>query len=257
MSVLALPKLKILLDRLTQDRADALDNIEGSTSLDDIAATLAAALLDNLANLDAAVSTLGGQLTRETVTASQTLTAPDNATWARVILVGGGGAGMHESSGDDGPGGCGGEIIETTVAITGGGSYPVTIGAGGAVASNANGGDTAGFGYTARGGLSGLNNDDFGVDSVAYFERWTGGTGGGSESATYGGGTKTAGGSSKGLAGSAGSGQAGPGGGSWGFGGTPNGAGPQTNGGGGGAGGTTAGNGQDGAAGRIIVEWLE
>lgn len=265
MSLLTLGKINEILTRLTATRAGGLDNVVGSTTLDNLAATLSAADLDNLANLDAAVSTLGGQLTREEITSSQTLTAPDNATWARVILVGGGAGGYPNSAGMDGPGGEGGEIIESTVAVTGGGSYPVVIGAGGNVGSSNAGGNTTGFGLTARGGRiwTQIEADRWAEDSRLFFERYMGGGPGGGEHTGVSTGTVTKGGDSRGLGGAAyisGGAEAGGGGGSWGNGGTCNGAGPTANGGGGGAGGTSASGGvspQAGAAGRLIVEWLE
>lgn len=274
MSVLTLAQINVLKSRLTTARANGLDNIIGANSLQDIYDTLDAADLSNLANLDAAVSTVGGDLEIETVTSSQTLTAPANAKWARVVMVGGGGSGMSGTgsggSNGSGHGGMGGEILEFTTAVTGGGSYPVVIGGGGANASDEDGDDTTGFGLTAQGGESGKNTanhfDDFGAadfdpNSKPFFERYSRAFGGAGTDTNFGGsGTATQAGSSKGLGGSLHNYSVLGGGGSWGEGGNAaGGASPEANGGGGGAGGSaTGGNstGQDGAAGRIIVEWL-
>jgi len=83
-------------------------------------------------------------------TANGTLTVPKSIV-ADVLLVGGGGGGGTPDTGNSrraGGGGAGG-LIYTNVVIAAG-TYPVTIGAGGAV--DENGGNTTAFGFTAFGG---------------------------------------------------------------------------------------------------------
>jgi hypothetical protein len=83
-------------------------------------------------------------------TTNGTLTVPKSIV-ADVLLVGGGGGGGTPDTGNSrraGGGGAGG-LIYTNVVIAAG-TYPVTIGAGGAV--DENGGNTTAFGFTAFGG---------------------------------------------------------------------------------------------------------
>lgn len=65
-----------------------------------------------------------------------------------ILIVGGGGAGGVGKGG-----GSSGGILYATNQLIPAGIYPITVGAGGTVAVNGNGGDSVAFGATAKGGL--------------------------------------------------------------------------------------------------------
>lgn len=93
----------------------------------------------------------GGKWKSQTFLSSGTFVAPAGVEVVRVLLVGGGGGGYNDV---DGGGGGGGEIVDRFVPVTPGTSYSITIGPGGAPASN---GTNSTFGtnlLTARGGYS-------------------------------------------------------------------------------------------------------
>ena len=150
--------------------------------------TAAAAAIALTAALDAnAVMVVGDENTTTVVTPTNTtITATKNATLTvtepgeiEILLVGGGGGagGSTEktsgyTSGESrGGGGGGGGVIHKTNFQVVAGSYPITVGAGGAICTSASatnsatGGNTTGFGLTALGGGPGGC-----VDPTAYYD---------------------------------------------------------------------------------------
>lgn len=170
MSLFVLKNIQDLVSRLTQTRAENLDNLDAPIS--GLLGEDSPALL----YLDAPVSEAKGEISVDQVVASGAVTAPEGATWAHVILVGGGGGGQDASRG---AGGSGGDIIEFTTPVSSGQGYTVTIGAGGAV--GADGGDTSvnigGTTWVAKGGPRGASEDSTGADGRLYFGRQEGGRG--------------------------------------------------------------------------------
>jgi hypothetical protein len=109
-----------------------------------------------------AASSGGKTLQSITITGTQTWTAPSGVTSIDVLLVGGGGAGgaANTNATYSGGGGGGGGVVLSTLSVTPGTGYTVTIGAGGTRSTtNANGGDgsnsTFGSLLTALGGGGG------------------------------------------------------------------------------------------------------
>jgi len=119
-------------------------------------------------------------LTTVFINSTQSWTAPAGVTVIDLLLVGGGGGGgasVGQSSGDCGGGG-GGAVVLSTVPVTPGTAYTVTIGAGGAgntgAFDGAKGGDsTFGSLRTALGGGGGQGRFGVGTQTTA------GGCGGG------------------------------------------------------------------------------
>lgn len=196
-------------------------------------------------------------------TQSGTWTCPAGVTSVHVMVFGGGAGGMRASDGSGGAGGGGGHMKSSTLTVTPGTRYPVTIGRGGAGGSSsatagaggatsfgtllsANGGsigsyNVGGNGGTGGGGPGGANSNG-GTGSY-------GGNGGHSNGGTAAGnGIAAAGGS--GAAGAAGTGKYGGGAGGGGYGGKGGNGGNGTSsyggGGGGGGGYGTSGNGGNG-----------
>lgn len=128
-------------------------------------------------------------------TSTGTFTAPANVSYVEIFLVGGGGGGgsaQRASSACGGGGGGGGTVVLwRKLPVTGGTSYTVTIGAGGAgstgFASGAVGGDTT-FGSlaTAWGGGGGGSRNESG--STVASVRGTSGGGANPSSSSGGGG---------------------------------------------------------------------
>ncbi|MEY2915870.1 MAG: hypothetical protein RL454_799 [Actinomycetota bacterium] len=112
--------------------------------------------------------TISGSYTIETITATGACSwrAPASVTSVDADIVAGGGSGGVGMMG--GGGGGGGQLVEVrTQTVTGGSSYPITVGAGGAAAAvvstrvnGNNGADSSAFGYTAKGGLGGSGQDN-------------------------------------------------------------------------------------------------
>lgn len=199
----------------------------------------------------------------EIFTSSGAWTCPAGVTSIHVMVFGGGAGGMRASDGSGGAGGGGGHMKSSTLTVTPGTRYPVTIGSGGAGGSSsatagaggatsfgtllsANGGsigsyNVGGNGGTGGGGPGGANSNG-GTGSY-------GGNGGHSNGGTAAGnGIAAAGGS--GAAGAAGTGKYGGGAGGGGYGGKGGNGGNGTSsyggGGGGGGGYGTSGNGGNG-----------
>jgi len=166
------------------------------------------------------------QINYQQFTSSGSWTAPSTQTIQYVLVAGGGGGGNYGNSGGNvgsGGGGAGG-VLTGTLSVTGGTSYPYSIGSGGSGQSDrsvgGNGGNTTFGGLTAIGGGGG------GPYSVSP---GSGGSGGGGCASGGGGGTTnqgTDGGSSGGqYTGGGGGGKNGGGGGTNGNQGDPAGAG--------------------------------
>lgn len=199
----------------------------------------------------------------EIFTSSGTWTCPAGVTSVHVMVFGGGAGGMRGSEDNGGAGGGGGHMKSSTLTVTPGTRYPVTIGSGGAGGSSsatagaggatsfgtllsANGGsigsyNVGGNGGTGGGGPGGFNSNG-GTGSY-------GGNGGHSNGGTAAGnGIAAAGGS--GAAGAAGTGKYGGGAGGGGYGGKGGNGGNDTSshggGGGGGGGYGASGNGGNG-----------
>lgn len=134
---------------------------------------------------------------------------PSSSTWLRFreaptysveyLVVAGGAGGHSDSTGNAGGGGAGG-LLSGSLSVSSGGSFPITVGAGGSV--DANGGNTTAFSQTAVGGGTG-----------GYYSNVpgaSGGSGGGGGQGPSSGGSGTAG---QGNAGGASTGVGGGGGG--------------------------------------------
>jgi len=117
------------------------------------------------ANTTTVVTPTSTTITVTNVAATATLTVTDPGEIEILLVGGGGGAGASASgtagynSGDSrGGGGGGGGVIHKTSFHVEAGSYPITVGAGGAInrsndtIASATGGNTTGFGLTAFGG---------------------------------------------------------------------------------------------------------
>ena len=96
--------------------------------------------------------------TIDTYVITGTWTAPLDVTSVTVECWGGGGAGGGNTTSSDGAGGAGGGAYSksTTIAVTPGNTYTVTVGLGGVAVSGGTGG-TGGAGST--GGLGAAGND--------------------------------------------------------------------------------------------------
>ena len=125
----------------------------------------------------------GGKSERTVIiTSTQSWTAPSDVTTVDLFLVGGGGGGgATNTTNNQGAGaGGGGQVLQDTVSVTPGASYTVTIGAGGALATQGSGnngatGGSSSFGSlrTALGGGGGV-----GRNGAYYSARCWGGGGG-------------------------------------------------------------------------------
>lgn len=213
-------------------------------------------------------------LTTETITSTQTWTAPLGVYSIDVEAWGAGGAGAG-GAGNNGGGGGGAYAAETGIAVTPGNSYSITVGVGG-VGSTGNGttgGDTyfdagsdvlakGGVGSTTTGGAGGAAGSSVGTTTHSggtggnYGGSAGGGGGGGAGDANDGGtgGTGVTGtGGAGGTGGSVGGGNGGTGGDVSGIG--VDGVSPGGGGGGAGLTGGDLGTGGDGASGQMIISY--
>lgn len=214
----------------------------------------------------------------QTFTASGTFVVPAGVTSVTVQAWGGGGAGggCTNQSRATGGGGAGGSYTNSTVSVTPGASYTVTVGNGGLGASAANGGSggTSSFGalVTAIGGAGGTRGDNVnlngpGATATVGVTR-NGGAGGTGDATASVSGTSGGGGGGAGSTGNGGNspgttgGSGGTGGGGAGADGTNNSgngtaATALSGGGSGGRSGNTGTNrtGGDGFRGQVIVTW--
>ena len=130
-----------------------------------VAMNASAVMVVGDANTTTVVTPTTTTITVTNVAATATLTVTDPGEIEILLVGGGGGAGASASgtagynSGDSrGGGGGGGGVIHKTSFHVEAGSYPITVGAGGAInrsndtIASATGGNTAGFGLTALGG---------------------------------------------------------------------------------------------------------
>ena len=157
-----------------------------------------------------------GTDTLVTCIADGTVTIPLAVSSVRYLVVGGGGGGGGIGSGSQpggGGGGAGGVLAGTSLSVTGGSTYTVTVGAGGTAGSNGTDGGTGGnstfSSITANGGGGGASS------GVTDNNGNTGGSGGGGRNSGNGGtgtaGQGNSGGDSGGLTGIAGGGGGGKG----------------------------------------------
>jgi hypothetical protein len=198
-----------------------------------------------------------------TVGGSQTYTTPGTYTWtcpsgvsSVQVRCWGGGEGGSNGALSPGQGGVGGGYsINTSVAVTPGIGYPVTVGAGGTNSGSLNGGNSEFAGNSAT--VAGYGGN------VAGTNTYNGGSGGASGTSTGGGGGSSGGTGSNGNAGAAGN--SGGAGGAAVTGGGAGGAGSSTSangingsspgGGGGGSSGVGGSQGGVGGSGQVIITW--
>lgn len=135
-----------------------------------------------------------------TTVGTSSLTVPNGVTSVRVLVVGGGGGGNGGVGGINfGNAGGGGQVIDTTVAVTPGATITVTVGpgGGGTITAHSAGGASSSFGTTvAQGGLGSPNtgttggvsgNGNIGGTGVGDFAGGGGGGAGGPGSGINGG----------------------------------------------------------------------
>lgn len=123
-----------------------------------------------------------------TTVGTSTLVLPETRECDVLLVAGGGGGGGVTGTGASGGGGAGGLVFNTFSALQGQ-QYTITVGDGGTAGGDAlenggNGGNTTGFGLTAKGGGGGGGSSDG--------DLWLAGSAGGSGGGGGGGDTKTA-----------------------------------------------------------------